>query len=90
MNDLLRKGRAWAPVLKSAVLFVLPAPLLLAVSCAARERRRASTRDDQRRTRCLWGAGALSWRALVAEARYFLGERTDPPRAAAETVRRRR
>ena len=29
---------------------------------------------------CLWSAGALSWRALVAEARYFLGERTDPPK----------
>jgi hypothetical protein len=27
----------------------------------------------------LWGAGALMWRALVAEARYFLGERPDPP-----------
>ncbi len=28
----------------------------------------------------LWSAGVLSWRALVAEARYFLGERTDPPK----------
>ena len=28
----------------------------------------------------LWSAGTLSWRALAAEARYFLGERTDPPK----------
>jgi 5-bromo-4-chloroindolyl phosphate hydrolysis protein len=27
----------------------------------------------------LYGAGFLTWRTLVAEARYFLGERLDPP-----------
>jgi hypothetical protein len=28
---------------------------------------------------CFWGAGALSWRALAAEARYLLGDRADLP-----------
>ena len=34
MDDLLRKGRAWAPVLKAAALFVLPMPLTIAVLLA--------------------------------------------------------
>jgi 5-bromo-4-chloroindolyl phosphate hydrolysis protein len=79
MNDLLRKGRAWAPVLKAAALFVLPAPLMLAVIVALVTGNMAQLMTTSGALACLWTAGMLSWRALVAEARYFLGERGDPP-----------
>jgi hypothetical protein len=80
MNDLIRKGRAWAPVLKSAVMFVLPMPLVLAVIFALGSDDTAQLATTSGALACLWCAGALSWRALVAEARYFLGERADPPK----------
>jgi 5-bromo-4-chloroindolyl phosphate hydrolysis protein len=86
VNDLIRKGRAWAPVLKSALLFVLPAPLLISIVIQL-----ASGRLTQLATTCaalaaLWGAGLLTWRALVAEARYFLGELADPPRTPMKAI----
>lgn len=73
MNELIRLVRAWAPVAKTAALFLLPVPLLFAVLAAL------ITGDLTRLALaggalgCLWGAGALALRALVAEARYFLG-----------------
>ncbi|MEQ8861145.1 MAG: 5-bromo-4-chloroindolyl phosphate hydrolysis family protein [Pseudomonadales bacterium] len=79
MNDLLRTGRAWAPVLKSAALFLLPLPLLLAFVVAL------ATGDFGRlgavgaALASLLGAGVLTWRALVAQARFYLGQRPDPP-----------
>ena len=79
MNDLLRQGRAWAPVLKSAVLFLLPLPLLLAFVVAL------ATGDLPRLGAvagalcALIGAGVLTWRALVAQARFYLGQRLEPP-----------
>lgn len=79
MNDLLRKGRAWAPVLKAAALFVLPMPLTIAVLAALISGDMAQLLTTSGALACLWSAGMLSWRALVAEARYFLGERADPP-----------
>lgn len=79
MNQLLRKGRAWAPVLKAAALFVLPLPLSIAVVLAAFAHDTSQLITTGGALASLWCAGALSWRALVAEARYFLGERTDPP-----------
>jgi 5-bromo-4-chloroindolyl phosphate hydrolysis protein len=86
VNDLIRKGRAWAPVLKSALLFVLPVPLLISIVIQL-----ASGRMTQLAATCaalaaLWGAGVLTWRALVAEARYFLGERPDPPRLPLKAI----
>src|SRR5690606_21345609 len=79
MDDLLRRGRAWVPVLKSAVLFVLPLPLLLAWVVAL-------ISGDVGRFTAVSGAlaafvsaGVLTWRGLVAQARYYLGERLDPP-----------
>jgi 5-bromo-4-chloroindolyl phosphate hydrolysis protein len=79
MNDLLRKGRAWAPVLKAAALFVLPMPLSFAVLAALISGDMVQLLTTSGALACLWSAGMLSWRALVAEARYFLGERADPP-----------
>ena len=80
MNDLLRKGRAWLPVLKAGVLFMLPAPLLIAVILALGSGNMTQLIATSGALACLWAAGIFSWRALVAEARYFLGQRTDPPK----------
>jgi 5-bromo-4-chloroindolyl phosphate hydrolysis protein len=79
VNGLLRQGRAWVPVLKSAALFVLPMPLLLAFVMAL-------VGGDVGRLAAVGGsmaafaaAGVLTWRGLVAQARLFLGQRLDPP-----------
>lgn len=79
MTRLLRQGRAWAPVLKAAALFVLPAPLVVAfvVALVTGEFVRFTAISGALAAFC--GAGLLTWRALVAEARYFLGERLDLP-----------
>jgi hypothetical protein len=78
MNALVQL-RSWAPTVKAAVLFVLPLPLAFATVSAL------ITGDLSRLAlaggalACLWGAGVLVLRALVADARYFLGERHAPP-----------
>jgi 5-bromo-4-chloroindolyl phosphate hydrolysis protein len=79
VSRLLRQGRAWAPVLKSAVLFVLPLPLVLAfvVALITGEFVRFTAISGSLAAIC--AAGFFTWRALVAEARYFLGERLDLP-----------
>lgn len=76
MNTLLR---AWAPATKAAVLFLLPLPLAFAVLSAliAGDVNRLSLAGGA--LGCFWGAGALAFRALAADARYFLGELPDPP-----------
>ena len=79
MNDLIRRGRAWAPVLKSAVIFVLPMPLVLAAMFALGSETRALAPTGGALA-CSVVRGCVVWRALVAEARYFLGERPDPPK----------
>jgi 5-bromo-4-chloroindolyl phosphate hydrolysis protein len=79
MNDILRQGRAWMPVLKSAALFVLPMPLLLASAVALFRGDLGAFFLIGGGLAALWGAGAIVWRALVAEAHYFLGRRLDPP-----------
>jgi 5-bromo-4-chloroindolyl phosphate hydrolysis protein len=75
----VHRARAWAPVLKSAALFILPAPLPIAALTAL-------IGDDIYRLAmsggalaCFWTAGVLCWQALVAEARYLLGDRLDLP-----------
>jgi 5-bromo-4-chloroindolyl phosphate hydrolysis protein len=80
MNDLLRKGRAWAPVLKAALLFVLPMPLTISIVIQLASGNVAQLATTSAALAALWGAGMLTWRALIAEARYLLGERDDPPR----------
>jgi hypothetical protein len=79
MNDLIRKGRAWAPVLKAAALFVLPMPLTIAILLALISGDMTQLLTTSGALASLWSAGMLSWRALVGEARYFLGEIPDPP-----------
>lgn len=79
MNDILRQGRAWMPVLKSAALFVLPLPLVISAAVALFNGEMARLAFIGAGLASLWGAGALVWRALVAEARYYLGQRLDPP-----------
>jgi 5-bromo-4-chloroindolyl phosphate hydrolysis protein len=79
MKGLIRRGRAWAPVTKSLALFLLPLPLLGAALAGL------VTGDVGRLAlaggalTCVWGAGALSWRGLAAEARAALGERWGAP-----------
>jgi hypothetical protein len=75
----LSRARAWAPAVKTAALFLLPFPLGLAAIAAL------VTGDLDRLAlvggalASIWTAGVLAFRALAAEARYFLGERPDPP-----------
>ena len=77
--SLLKRGRAWAPVLKAGMLFLLPLPLGLAFIVAL-------VTGEFVRFAAICGAltaftvaGFLTWRALVAESLYFLGERLDLP-----------
>jgi 5-bromo-4-chloroindolyl phosphate hydrolysis protein len=79
MNGLIHRGRAWAAMAKATALFLLPLPLLLAAiaSLVTGDLSRLGLASGG--LACFWGAGMLSWRALRAEARYFLGERPDPP-----------
>jgi 5-bromo-4-chloroindolyl phosphate hydrolysis protein len=86
MDELIRQGRAWVPVLKSAALFLLPFPLVIAFFVAL-------VGGDIGRLAAISGAiaaffcaGVLTWRGLVAEARYFLGQRLDPPTVPLKTV----
>ncbi len=79
VDDLLRRGRAWVPVLKSAALFVLPAPLLLAFVVALVRGDLGQLAAVSGSLAAFMGAGVLTWRGLVAQARYYLGERLDPP-----------
>lgn len=79
MSSLLRHGRAWAPVLKAAVLFVLPLPLIIAFVVALVTGEFVRFVAICGSLVALFGAGALTWLALVAEARYFLGDRLDVP-----------
>jgi 5-bromo-4-chloroindolyl phosphate hydrolysis protein len=81
MNEVLRQGRAWVPVLKSAALFLLPAPLVIALAVALFAGELGRLAYVCGALAAFWSAGVLTWRALVAEARYFLGQRLDPPRA---------
>jgi hypothetical protein len=80
MEELIRRGRAWMPVAKAAALFVLPLPLVFAVLVDLFGGELGHLALTSAALASLWTAGTLTWRALVAEARYFLGQRLDPPR----------
>lgn len=79
MDHLLRKGRAWGRVLKTAALFVLPLPLLFAFLAALISGDFTRLGAISGALAALFGAGVLTWRALVAEAQFYLGQRLDPP-----------
>ncbi|HEY6360486.1 MAG TPA: 5-bromo-4-chloroindolyl phosphate hydrolysis family protein [Vicinamibacterales bacterium] len=76
---LIRWARAWAPAVTSAALFLLPIPLGFAAVAAliAGDLNRLALAGGA--LACIWGAGLLALRGLAGEARYFLGERPDPP-----------
>jgi hypothetical protein len=86
VDELLRRGRAWAPVLKTAALFVLPLPLLIAfvVALATGEVGRLAAIAGA--LAAFVAAGVVTWRALVAQARYYLGQRLDPPAVPLKAV----
>src|SRR5262245_45819106 len=79
MDDLVRQGRAWLSVAKAAVLFVLPMPLMFAalINLISGDLGRLMLTGGGMLS--YWAAGGLMWRALIAEARYFLGQQLDPP-----------
>jgi 5-bromo-4-chloroindolyl phosphate hydrolysis protein len=79
LTRVTRLGRAWAPAAKAAALFLLPVPLLFAVLTALIAGDLTGLAFAGGALACLWGAGALALRALVAEARYSLGEISHPP-----------
>jgi hypothetical protein len=79
VSTILRKGRAWAPVLKAAVLFVLPLPLVIAFVVALVTGEFFRFVGISGALTAFFGAGVLTWLALAAEARYFLGDRMDVP-----------
>lgn len=86
MADIIRLGRAWIPVLKTAALFVLPGPLVVAALVDLFSGNLARLLLTGGGLACLWLAGTLTFRALVAEARYFLGQLLDPPRIPLKAV----
>lgn len=86
LAEFSQRGRAWAPVLKATALFVLPLPLLFAIIAAlvAGDVERVGLAAGALGS--IWTAGLLSWRALVAEARYMLGERAELPRVPRKAI----
>jgi hypothetical protein len=81
ISEHLRRGRAWAATGKAAALFLLPLPLLVALLAALIAGDTGKAASASGALACLWGGAVLVMKALVAEARYFLGERPDPPAA---------
>ena len=79
LPEPVKRARAWAPVLKSAALFILPAPLPIAALVALVNDDVSRLALDGGALACFWTAGVLCWQALVAEARYMLGDRLDLP-----------
>jgi 5-bromo-4-chloroindolyl phosphate hydrolysis protein len=86
MADIIRLGRAWIPVAKTAALFVLPGPLFVAALVDLFSGNLPRLVLTGGGLACLWLAGTLTFRALVAEARYFLGQQLDPPRIPLRTL----
>ena len=79
IGEHFRRGRAWAATGKAAALFLLPLPLLVALVAALVAGDAGKAAFASGALACLWGGAVLVMKALVGEARYFLGERPDPP-----------
>jgi hypothetical protein len=75
----VRRGLLWASTARSLALFLLPLPLMVAVVGALISGDVGRLALAGGGLACLWTSGTVVFRALVAEARYLLGERTDPP-----------
>ena len=80
VSALVHRGRTWATVGKAGALFVLPLPLVIALLAALIGGDVVRFGLVSGALASIWSAGLLSWRALVAEARYTLGDRADLPR----------
>ena len=78
-GELIRKGRAWVPVAKSAALFALSVPFFLdfVVSLFGSDIVHVGVATGA--LAAIGSASVLTLRALILQARYFLGERPDPP-----------
>jgi len=66
VEGILRQGRAWVRVLKTAALFVLPLPLLFAFLAALLSGDFARVGTITGGLAAFGAAGLLTWRALVA------------------------
>lgn len=86
MDELFRQGRAWVPVLKSAALFLLPFPLVLAFFVALMSGEIGRLAAISGAISAFFAAGVFTWRGLVAQARFFLGQQLDPPAVPLKTV----
>jgi len=79
MDEFFRLGRAWAPVFKTAILFILPLPLLIASIWSLASGQMPEFALTFGALTSLWGAGFVTLRGLVGEARFLLGQKLDPP-----------
>lgn len=86
MDELFRLGRAWAPVGKTAILFVLPFPFLVASLWALGSGQMTQFALASAALALLWGAGIFTLRGLVGEARFLLGQTVDPPPTPFKTL----
>lgn len=78
MTLIAKRRFAWAALAKTAVLFLLPLPLLIAIVAAlvGGDLRRLALAGGALAS--FWLAGVLAFRGLVEETRYRLGERLAP------------
>jgi len=79
VGELIRQGRAWVPVAKAAVLFALSMPIFLDFVVALFGSDIVRVAVSTGALAAIGCASVLTLRALVAQARYFLGQRPDPP-----------
>jgi len=77
--ELVRRWRAWTPITKVVVLFLLPIPLYLAFLAALVAGNVEEVLLTAGGIGCFWTAGVLATRALAGEARYVLGDWRNPP-----------
>jgi 5-bromo-4-chloroindolyl phosphate hydrolysis protein len=78
-HRIVQEFRAWASVARSAALFILPLPLVLAIVAAAIAGDADRLGLSAGALVSFWAAGVLTWRTLAVEARYSLGDRLDLP-----------
>ena len=77
LNGRMHGWRLWMSAVKAAPLFLLPFPLVFAVLAAMIAADPEWMALTAGALACFWGAGALSWRALVREAEYTAGNLTE-------------
>jgi hypothetical protein len=78
-NHFVRRSSVWIRVAKAGALFALPVPLCFAVLAAVVAGDVERLGFTMGGLGCFWGAGVLTWRALVDEAQWILGDRAELP-----------